>query len=170
MDTRRRDSVHGFPANRYRRAVPDGAERRRLAGFVAARHARRVNEYTASVVAKRPDRFGNFVALPLPDVEGALELERAFRDLKADGVILLSNYEGCYLGDSAFEELWKEFDRRKAAPSCILASQSSRSSPNLSNFVPALRAMIMLPGCGHWTQQERVAEVNAAMIEFLQGL
>jgi 6-methylsalicylate decarboxylase len=77
--------------------------------------ARRVNEYTASLVAKRPDRFGNFVTLPLPDVEGALmELERAFRDLKADGVILLSNYEGRYLGDPAFEELWKELDRRKA--------------------------------------------------------
>jgi pimeloyl-ACP methyl ester carboxylesterase len=45
-----------------------------------------------------------------------------------------------------------------------------RLIPNLSNFVPALRATIMLPGCGHWTQQERVAEVNAAMIEFLQGL
>jgi pimeloyl-ACP methyl ester carboxylesterase len=45
-----------------------------------------------------------------------------------------------------------------------------RLIPNLSNFVPALRATIMLPGRGHWTQQERVAEVNAAMIEFLQGL
>src|ERR1700738_3977051 len=77
--------------------------------------ARRGKEYTASLVAKRPDRFGNFVTLPLPDVEGALaELERAFQDLKADGVILLSNYEGRYLGDPAFEELWKELDRRKA--------------------------------------------------------
>jgi 6-methylsalicylate decarboxylase len=77
--------------------------------------ASRVNEYTASLAAKRPDRFGNFVTLPLPDVEGALaELERAFRDLKADGVILLSNHEGRYLGDPAFEELWKELDRRKA--------------------------------------------------------
>jgi hypothetical protein len=28
----------------------------------------------------------------------------------------------------------------------------------------------MLPGCGHWTQQERVGEVNAAMIDFLRGL
>jgi pimeloyl-ACP methyl ester carboxylesterase len=28
----------------------------------------------------------------------------------------------------------------------------------------------MLPGCGHWTQQERPAEVNAAMLEFLKGL
>jgi len=38
---------------------------------------------------------------------------------------------------------------------------------NLSKFVPQLRGTIMLPGCGHWTQQERRAEVNLAMIEFL---
>jgi epoxide hydrolase A/B len=41
---------------------------------------------------------------------------------------------------------------------------------SLANFVPNLRATMMLPGCGHWTQQERAAEVSAAMIEFLQGL
>jgi pimeloyl-ACP methyl ester carboxylesterase len=41
---------------------------------------------------------------------------------------------------------------------------------NLSRFVPDLRKTIMLPGCGHWTQQERPAEVTAAMIEFLTGL
>ena len=41
--------------------------------------------------------------------------------------------------------------------------------PNLSKFVPALRETIVLPGCGHWTQQERAAEVNAAMIGFLRG-
>jgi pimeloyl-ACP methyl ester carboxylesterase len=28
----------------------------------------------------------------------------------------------------------------------------------------------MLPGCGHWTQQERPNEVNAAIIEFVRGL
>jgi pimeloyl-ACP methyl ester carboxylesterase len=42
--------------------------------------------------------------------------------------------------------------------------------PNLSKFVPQLRATIMLPGGGHWTQQERATEVNAAMIDFLRGL
>jgi pimeloyl-ACP methyl ester carboxylesterase len=42
--------------------------------------------------------------------------------------------------------------------------------PNLSRFVPNLRQTIMLPGCGHWTQQERPAEVNAAMLEFLKSL
>src|ERR1700732_4661858 len=42
--------------------------------------------------------------------------------------------------------------------------------PNLSKFVPQLRRTIILPGCGHWTQQERAAEVNAAMIDFLGSL
>ncbi len=33
--------------------------------------------------------------------------------------------------------------------------------------LPALHRSIILPGCGHWTQQERPDEVNAALIEFL---
>lgn len=41
---------------------------------------------------------------------------------------------------------------------------------NLKTFVPGLRETIILPGCGHWTQQERAAEVNAAMIGFLRAL
>jgi pimeloyl-ACP methyl ester carboxylesterase len=41
---------------------------------------------------------------------------------------------------------------------------------NLQTVVPQLRRRIMLPGCGHWTQQERAIEVNAAMIEFLRSL
>lgn len=42
--------------------------------------------------------------------------------------------------------------------------------PNLSKFVPHLRRTIILPGCGHWTQQERSSEVNAAIIDFLRTL
>jgi pimeloyl-ACP methyl ester carboxylesterase len=41
---------------------------------------------------------------------------------------------------------------------------------NLAQFVPGLRQTIMLPSCGHWTQQERPAEVNAAIISFLKDL
>ena len=41
---------------------------------------------------------------------------------------------------------------------------------NLKHFVPALRNMLMLPGCGHWTQQERPSEVNAALLEFIRSL
>jgi pimeloyl-ACP methyl ester carboxylesterase len=41
---------------------------------------------------------------------------------------------------------------------------------NLKLFVPQLRETLMLPGCGHWTQQERPDEVNAAIIDFLRSL
>jgi pimeloyl-ACP methyl ester carboxylesterase len=41
---------------------------------------------------------------------------------------------------------------------------------NLPNFVPQLRGTLMLPGCGHWTQQERPLEINRAMLDFLQHL
>lgn len=41
---------------------------------------------------------------------------------------------------------------------------------NLANVVPQLRKRIMLKGCGHWTQQERESDVNAALIEFVRSL
>jgi pimeloyl-ACP methyl ester carboxylesterase len=33
-----------------------------------------------------------------------------------------------------------------------------------------LQKTLILPGCGHWTQQERPHEVNEAMIEFLKSI
>jgi pimeloyl-ACP methyl ester carboxylesterase len=36
--------------------------------------------------------------------------------------------------------------------------------------VPNLRDAIILPGAGHWTQQERPKETNEAMIAFLRSL
>ena len=41
---------------------------------------------------------------------------------------------------------------------------------NLTAFVPRLRPTITLPGCGHWTQQERPDEVNAALLNFLRAV
>jgi 6-methylsalicylate decarboxylase len=77
--------------------------------------ARHVNDYTADLVAKRPDRFGNFATVPLPDIDGALsELAYALDTLRADGVILLGNYGENYLGDAIFEPLWAELHRRQA--------------------------------------------------------
>jgi DNA-binding winged helix-turn-helix (wHTH) protein len=35
--------------------------------------ARRINEFTVDLVAKWPNRFGQFATLPLPDVDGALQ-------------------------------------------------------------------------------------------------
>jgi pimeloyl-ACP methyl ester carboxylesterase len=36
--------------------------------------------------------------------------------------------------------------------------------------LPALHASVILPGCGHWVQQERPAETNAALLGFLRAL
>jgi pimeloyl-ACP methyl ester carboxylesterase len=53
----------------------------------------------------------------------------------------------------------------------ILAFQGmDRVVANLANNVPQLRGKVILSGCGHWTQQERAPEVNAAMIDFLRQL
>ena len=41
---------------------------------------------------------------------------------------------------------------------------------SLKQHVPDLRDIVMLPGCGHWTQQERPDEVNALLLRFLRGL
>jgi pimeloyl-ACP methyl ester carboxylesterase len=40
----------------------------------------------------------------------------------------------------------------------------------LQAFAPRLEPVQLLPGCGHWTQQERPAEVNAALLGFLGTL
>jgi pimeloyl-ACP methyl ester carboxylesterase len=41
---------------------------------------------------------------------------------------------------------------------------------NLKDVVPGLREARLLPGCGHWTQQERPAEVSQAMIDFIASV
>jgi predicted TIM-barrel fold metal-dependent hydrolase len=76
---------------------------------------RRVNEYMADIRRERPDRFGGFAALPLPDVDGSLEaLAYAFDVLGLDGVSLMTNAGGCYLGDARFDPLFAELQRRGA--------------------------------------------------------
>ncbi|WP_435132290.1 amidohydrolase family protein [Actinacidiphila sp. bgisy144] len=77
--------------------------------------ARAVNEYGAEVVKDDPDRFGHFASIPLPDVDAAVaEAVHALDVLGADGVVLMSNAHGKYLGDPDFEPLWAELDRRAA--------------------------------------------------------
>jgi predicted TIM-barrel fold metal-dependent hydrolase len=80
----------------------------------ACRLARACNEYAAELVRAHPARFGAFASLPLPDVHGALaELAYALDEFGLDGVILLSNAAGRYLGDAAFEPVFEELDRRR---------------------------------------------------------
>jgi hypothetical protein len=82
----------------------------------AARNpARQVNEYLADIKRDRPDRFGAFATLPLPDVEGSLDqIAYAFDVLELDGVSMLTNADGSYLGDSRFDPIFAELQRRGA--------------------------------------------------------
>lgn len=78
--------------------------------------AREINEYCAGVVSRRPDRFGFFATLTLPDVEGALaEAAYALDELHADGIVLLANNDGRYLGDPDFAPLLDFLHRRSCA-------------------------------------------------------
>jgi len=84
----------------------------------AQKLARQCNDAGARMVADRPQRFGLFAALPLPDIEGSLrEIAYALDQLKADGIGLYTSYERGgvkFLGDSMFAPILAELDRRKA--------------------------------------------------------
>ncbi len=76
---------------------------------------RRVNDYGADQLRTNPSRFGYLATLALPDVDAALaELDRAYDELRVDGVVLHSNFDGIYLADQRFDGVWAELDRRSA--------------------------------------------------------
>ena len=86
-----------------------------LDAAAATKLAHRCNEFAAGMVHNHPGRFGMFAALPLRDMDACLqEVAHAFNQLSADGVCLLSNYDGRYLGDAAFNPLYEELNRRHA--------------------------------------------------------
>jgi pimeloyl-ACP methyl ester carboxylesterase len=50
----------------------------------------------------------------------------------------------------------------------VIASPMGRGAlDNLAASVPNLREQVLIAGAGHWIQQERPAEVNAALLRFL---
>jgi 6-methylsalicylate decarboxylase len=108
----------------------------------ARRLARRVNEAGAEAVADDPDRFGLFAALPLPDVDGAMdEIAYALDVLRADGLVLLSNHAGVYLGDPLLEPVFAELDRRAAVifvHPAVYTGDRPLIDPHVGSPVPTL--------------------------------
>lgn len=77
--------------------------------------ARKVNEEGAMIAAKDPEHLGFIATLPLPYVEESIsEAIFSLEALKADGIGLMTNYGGIYLGDERFEPLLEELNKRKA--------------------------------------------------------
>jgi len=79
--------------------------------------------------------------------------------------------------DRDWEELPQLAGARVEQPALFIAGDRDgviAMMPNgvetMRRHVPDLRGVVMLPGAGHWTQQERPNEVNEALIAFLKGL
>lgn len=108
----------------------------------AAEQTRRIsrvsNDFYADLTARHSGRFGAFASLPLPDVDASLkEIDYALDTLHLDGVMLLSNYGGYYLGDPLFEPVLDELNRRKAVTFIHPGSPlvDSRVRLNLPNWL-----------------------------------
>jgi predicted TIM-barrel fold metal-dependent hydrolase len=121
-------------------------------GAAAARLARALNEEIAALVREQPARFGLLACLPLPEVAAALdELAYAYDELGADGVALLTNVNGTYLGDPSYEPLMAELDRRLAvvvlhptSPGGFAAVSLGRPSPMLEFPIDTTRTVFEL--------------------------
>jgi predicted TIM-barrel fold metal-dependent hydrolase len=125
--------------------------------------ARQGNEYAARMIADYPGRFGAFASLPVLDEQAAMaEVAYALDTLKLDGVTLLSNVRGRYLGDAGFDPLLAELDRRKAA---VFLHPNHAPSPGFNDFVEfphdITRALASLTESGGIERYHRIRYILA---------
>ena len=81
----------------------------------AARVARESNEYARKMADDHPGRFGMFAMLPMPYPDESLkEIAYALDTLHADGIGMLTSYGDKWLGNTQFQPVFDELNRRKA--------------------------------------------------------
>jgi hypothetical protein len=80
----------------------------------ARKVARQCNDFAEELVQRRPQKFGFWAALSLPDVEGSLEeISYVSNSQHASGFAVETNYHGIYLGDP-LNKVFTELSRIKA--------------------------------------------------------
>jgi predicted TIM-barrel fold metal-dependent hydrolase len=101
----------------------------------AAALARDLNDYGANLVPSAPDRFGFFATVPMPHMdESVAESVRALDDLEADGVVLLANNAGTYLGQDGQDDLFAALDARSAVVFIHPADLPGPTVPGVAPF------------------------------------
>ncbi len=101
----------------------------------AAALTRDLNDYSAELVASAPERFGFFATIPMPHIdESVAETIRALDDLKADGVVLLANNAGTYLGQDGQDDLYAALDERSAVVFIHPADLPGPTVPGVAPF------------------------------------
>jgi 6-methylsalicylate decarboxylase len=101
----------------------------------AAALARDLNDYSAHLVADQPDRFGFFATVPMPHIgESVTEAVRALDELNADGVVLLANSAGTYLGQEGQDPLWQALNDRCAVVFIHPADLPGPTVPGVAPF------------------------------------
>lgn len=104
------------------------------------RLAREVNEFCAEVVRDDPQHFGFFATLTLPDLDGALDEARyALDELGADGVVLLGNVDGTYVGSPRWDPLMDLLDARRTVlfvhPTALPGGTAEDITPGVVDFL-----------------------------------
>jgi len=100
----------------------------------AAALARDLNDYLATVAGAQPDRFGFFATIPMPHVnESVAEVVRSLDELHADGVVLLANADGVYVGQDGQDELFAALDARSAV---VFIHPSELPGPAVGGIAP----------------------------------
>lgn len=108
-----------------------------LAGRMdAARLARDINDFTAAMVSTRPREFGFLATVPMPHLEESVEeVVRAIDELRADGVVLLANSSGIYVGQQGQDDLFSVLDQRSAVVLIHPAELPGPAVPGIPPFV-----------------------------------
>lgn len=97
---------------------------------------RKVNEEGAEIVSRAPGNLGFLATLPLPHVHSSIfEVRYCLDKLHADGVGLMTNYGGVYLGDRRLDELLEELDRRGVL-AVMHPTQPAVMVPNVNEEIP----------------------------------